>query len=179
MITTSLTLTPPQLSNTDDTKSLTANVVYLWFGGHNDGVMPFSVIVGGVLSITVMACVAVDVLPAPSVAVQVMVVVPTGNVFPDGERVMVTVPQLSVAVAVPGSTTVSHVVAFGPVYAVIAGGTKVNVGGVVSTTVSVMSLLLVLPAPLLLLEPSLAVMWTVWAPRPTTVPGAGSWVTAT
>src|SRR5215831_11015919 len=98
---------------------------------------------GGVLSITVTVCVAVVELPEPSVAVQVMVVVPTGKVFPDGERLTDT-EQLSLAVAVPGSTTVSQVVAPGPVYAVtFAGG--VMVGGVLSTTVNVMVFSVTLP----------------------------------
>src|ERR1043165_5777238 len=50
-------------------------------------------------------------------------------------------------------------------------------GGVVSLTVNVVVTVAVLPAPLLLLEPSLAVSVMVCEPRPTTVPGAGSWVT--
>ncbi len=71
--------------------------------------------VGGVLSITVTVWVAVELLPAASVAVQVTVVVPTENVLPDGLRLMDGVPQLSVAVAVPGLTCVSQLVAPGPV----------------------------------------------------------------
>src|SRR5262245_935829 len=96
-------------------------------------------ITGGVLSITVTVCVAVVKLPAPSVAFHVTVVFPTGKVLPDGVRVMVTGPQLSVAVAIPSVallTTVSQVVAPGPVYAVTVEGTNVNVGGVVSLTVN-------------------------------------------
>ncbi len=56
-----------------------------------------------------------------------------------------------------------------------AGG--VMVGAVVSLTVNVVVTVAVLPAPLLLLEPSLAVSVMVCEPRPTTVPGAGSCVT--
>src|SRR5205807_52304 len=118
--------------------------------------------VGGVVSLTVTVCVAVAVLPAASVAVQVTVVSPTANVLPDGLRVTVTPPaQLSLAVAVPSLallTTVSQEVAPGPVLAVTAPGTDVNVGGVVSLTVNVMSFSDVLPAPRLLLDPSFAVM---------------------
>src|SRR5438105_15841715 len=51
-----------------------------------------ALIVGFVSSTTVTSCVAVAVWPAASVAVQVTVVVPTGKVFPDGERVIVPVP---------------------------------------------------------------------------------------
>ncbi len=72
---------------------------------------------GGVLSTTVTACVAVAVLPAGSVAVQVTVVVPTGKVFPVGERVTVT-EQLSLAMGAPSAaslTTVPQLVAPGPV----------------------------------------------------------------
>src|SRR5689334_13826245 len=111
---------------------------------------------GGVLSMTVTVWVAVVVLFAPSVAVQVIVVVPTGKVFPDGLRVMVTDPQLSLPVAVPGSTTVSHVVAPAPVYAVTGPG-GVMLGGVVSTTVNVTATVVLLPAPPLLSDWSLAV----------------------
>ena len=52
-------------------------------------------ITGGVLSTTVTVCVAVAVLPAQSVAVQVTVVVPTGKVLPEGLRDTVTPAQLS------------------------------------------------------------------------------------
>ena len=67
---------------------------------------------------TVTVCVAVAVLPAASVAVQVTVVSPTANVLPDGLRVTVTPAQLSLAVAVPSVallTTVSQEVAPAPV----------------------------------------------------------------
>ena len=133
-------------------------------------------IVGGVLSTTVTICVAVELLPATSVAVQVIVVLPTGNVLPDGLRVIVTAEQLSVAVAMPGSTVVSQVVAPEPVYAVTAAGTSVNVGPVESTTVNTTVVVAVLPAPLLLLEPSFAVSVIVCGPNPTNVPTAGLWV---
>src|SRR5438128_9750456 len=78
--------------------------------------------------------------------------------------------QLSVAVAVPGFTTALQVP--GSVETVWDAG-QVIVGGVVSLTVKVTSLVEVLPAPLLLLEPSFAVMCTVCGPRPTRVPAAG------
>jgi hypothetical protein len=76
------------------------------------------------------------------------------------------VSQLSVAVAVPGLTVAEHVP--GAVFVVMFAG-HVIAGAVVSLTVNVTSL----EEPLLLLEPSVASMWTVCAPGPTTVPAAG------
>jgi hypothetical protein len=58
-------------------------------------------IVGGVVSTTITWNEAVDVLPLVSVAVQVTVVVPSGNVDPDaGVQLNVATATLSVAVAV-------------------------------------------------------------------------------
>ncbi len=51
---------------------------------------------------------------------------------------------------------------------------QVIVGAVVSLTVNVVVAVEVLPAPLLLLEPSFAVRVIVCCPSPTRVPGAGS-----
>ena len=62
--------------------------------------------------------------------------------------------QLSVAVAVPGLTVAEHEP--GSLLVVMLAG-QVITGGVVSLTVNVMSFVVVLPAPLLLLEPSFAV----------------------
>jgi hypothetical protein len=53
---------------------------------------------------------------------------------------------------------------------------QVIIGDVVSLTVTVNCAVAVLPAPLLLLEPSFAVSVIVCAPSPTNVPGAGLWV---
>src|SRR6266568_1370898 len=109
-----------------------------------------------------------------------MVVVPFGYGALNGWlslRVPTTVgllSQLSVAVAVPGFTTAEHIP--GSVLVVMLAG-QLIIGGVVSTTVNVMSLVVVLPAPPLLLEPSFAVRWIVCGPRPTNVPAAGSCVT--
>ena len=80
------------------------------------------------------------------------------------------VSQLSVAVAVPGLTVAEHDP--GSLLVVMLPG-QLIVGAVVSLTVNVTSLVEVLPAPLLLLELSFAVMWTVCAPGPTIVPAAG------
>src|SRR5438270_9321401 len=94
---------------------------------------------GGVLSVTVTVCVAIAVLPAQSVAVQVIVVVPTENVLPDGLRETVTPAQLSFADAVPIVallTTVSQEVAPAPVLALTFAG-AVMVGRVLSVTVIV------------------------------------------
>ena len=54
--------------------------------------------------VTVTICVPVAVFPAASVAVKVMVVLPSGKMFPDGTPVRTIVaaePELSVALAVP------------------------------------------------------------------------------
>jgi hypothetical protein len=60
-----------------------------------------TVIVGGVVSWTVMWKDAVEVFPAASLAVQVTVVVPSGNVEPDaGVHENEVTATLSVAVAV-------------------------------------------------------------------------------
>lgn len=71
------------------------------------------VIVGGVLSLTVTVCRHDPVLPAASVAVQVIVVVPTGYGAVNAALSLrcpagVTDEQLSVAVAVPGFTEALH-----------------------------------------------------------------------
>jgi hypothetical protein len=68
-----------------------------------------NVIVGGSSSLTVMVCVQLEWLPEGSVAVHVIVVVPSGYGSVKGcpsLRLAVTValPQLSEAVAVPGLT---------------------------------------------------------------------------
>src|ERR1051325_316713 len=57
----------------------------------------------GADAVTVTNCVPLDWLLLASVAVQVMVVLPRGKMFPAGTplRVMVAQPQLSVAVAAP------------------------------------------------------------------------------
>ena len=69
------------------------------------------VIVGFSLSTTITSRLQVELLPALSVAVQVMVVVPTGNgSVNDRLGVATTVPsQLSVAVATPGDTLAAQV----------------------------------------------------------------------
>jgi hypothetical protein len=140
------------------------------------------VIVGFSLSVTITCWSHDELLPALSVAVHVMVVLPTGNGSVIGLLSLrlgtgVTVPsQLSVAVATPGDTLALQVPGmFGNE---ISAG-QVIVGAVVSFTVKVVVAVDVLPAPLLLLEPSFAVSVMVCCPRPTIVPGAGSCVTVT
>jgi hypothetical protein len=64
------------------------------------------------------------------------------------------VSQLSVAVAVPGLTVAKHWPAS---LLVVTFAGQLIAGGVWSATVNVIVLLVVLPAPLLLLEPSFAV----------------------
>src|SRR6266496_698690 len=105
-----------------------------------------------------------------------MVVVPTGYGAFNGWlslRVPLMVgllSQLSVAVAVPTLTTAEHRPA-SLVVVMLAG--QLIIGAVVSLTVNVMCAVAVLPAPLLLLEPSLAVSVMSCGPSPTRVPGAG------
>ena len=84
-------------------------------------------------------------LPEPSVAVQLTVVVPTGNVLPDaGTQDGVRVP-LTVSVA----ETPEYVTAAppGPVASSVIGPGTVSTGGVVSCTVTLNELLPVFPAP--------------------------------
>ena len=99
-------------------------------------------ITGAVLSTTVTVCAAVVVWLKASVAEYVIVVVPTGKLFPDGTpvRVVESAPwQLSFALAVPrvaSLTTAPQDAAPEPVLTVtFAGG--VTVGAVVSTTLTV------------------------------------------
>src|SRR5260370_11446865 len=61
---------------------------------------------GGWLSVTTTSCGQVAVLPRESVAVQMTVLVPTGNIA-GALLVTVTAPQLSEAVGVPSVTLVA------------------------------------------------------------------------
>src|SRR5260370_6152109 len=61
---------------------------------------------GGWLSVTITSCGQVAVLPCESVAVQITVLVPRGNIA-GALLVRVTAPQLSVAVGVPSVTLVA------------------------------------------------------------------------
>src|SRR6266850_930161 len=89
------------------------------------------VITGCSWSVTFTVCAAVEVFPWMSVTVQVIVVVPTGNVFPVGTPVRVTVnEQLSCAVGLPSvassikspqSVAPAPVFSVSPVGAVIVG----------------------------------------------------------
>ena len=82
---------------------------------------------GAVVSATVMVCVAVPMLPAASVALQVTSVAPIGN-GPVMSGVGVSGPStLSSAVAVPSETGV-----VGPVASVLISAGGVTTGGVVS-----------------------------------------------
>jgi hypothetical protein len=90
---------------------------------------PFAQELGPPAHVILTVCVAVDVLPAASLAVQVTVVMPIGKVA-GALFVTVTVPgQRSVAVAVPMLGVVPSTAVTGP-------GTNVNVGGVLSWTVT-------------------------------------------
>jgi hypothetical protein len=91
---------------------------------------PGTVSVGGVVSRTLIVKEPGDVLPAQSVAVQLTVVVPRGNVDPDGgvQPTEGLGSRLSVAVAVKVTTAPE-----GPVASTILFDGTVRFGGVVST----------------------------------------------
>ena len=83
--------------------------------------------------------------------------------------------QLSVAVAVPVVTCAAQIP--GSVGTLRMDAGQVITGAVVSLTVNVTWIVVVLPAPLLLLEPSFAESVMVCGPSPTGVPAAGLCVT--
>jgi len=96
---------------------------------------------GGVVSTTVIVATHELVLPAPSVAVYVSGLMPNGYVAaPDGP-VTVTGPTTSDAVAAPGATDAPS----GDVASAVIGAGHVMEGGVVSTTVIVVTQELLLP----------------------------------
>jgi hypothetical protein len=125
-----------------------------------------TVIVGLVVSCTVTWNEADVVLPAASLAVQVTVVVPIGNVEPlAGVHEKLVTPTSSVAVA-EYVTTVPP----GPAASTVMSDGTVTTGGVVSTvwlTVTLNEAVLELPAA------SLAEQWTVVVPSGNVEPLAG------
>jgi hypothetical protein len=112
--------------------------------------------VGAVLSFTVTVCEQVAVLPLPSVAVHITVVVPTGNEL-GALLLMLTGVQLllSLAVALPNATVAVQaelaVVVMGPGHAMV--------GSVTSLTSTIKLQVAVFP------EPSVAVYVTVVEPK--------------
>src|SRR4029079_587700 len=96
---------------------------------------------GAVLSVTVIVCDAVAVLPHASVAINVLVRVYSLAQVPGAEAsllVMLTVPHASLAVGVPNDGVSGHSM-------VAATGTEVNTGAVLSVTVIVCDAVAVLP----------------------------------
>src|SRR2546425_6006754 len=87
---------------------------------------------GGVVSTTVSTALQELVLPDPSLAVYVTVVVPSGN-EPAPGPLTVTPGQLSLAVAAGGVTNALRL----PVHSAVVAAGQVIVGAVVSTTVTV------------------------------------------
>src|SRR4051794_10523271 len=87
---------------------------------------------------TVTVCVAVETLPAASVAVYVIVVVPTGKTLPAGTpvRTIVTDPALSVADALPSSASVTTIEVTPVATCRITAGGTIRTGFSVSTTVT-------------------------------------------
>ena len=108
--------------------------------------------------------------PCASVAVQVTVVAPKGNVLPEaGLQLTATLPStMSTALAVKVTTAPAALVAS----TVILAGTM-SIGGVVSRTVTVKLPWAVLPCA------SVAVQFTVVAPMAKVLPEAGVELTAT
>src|SRR5258708_11428962 len=100
-----VTVTAPQLSETVGVLKVTlvaphrpAEATTVTSAGH--------VIEGGWLSVTITSCGQVAVLPCESVAVQITVFVPTGNIA-GALLVTVTAPQLSETVGVLKATLVA------------------------------------------------------------------------
>ena len=101
---------------------------------HSTVISDGGIMVGSILSTTVTVCVAVAVLPEPSVTVHVTVVSPSGKLFGASFVVEATL-QLSSVVSLPSVTPVaSHVPA--STFTVTAAG-AVIVGSILSTTVTV------------------------------------------
>ena len=123
--------------------------------------------VGGVVSATVTVKLALALLPEPSVAVQMTVVVPTGNELPEGgTHVGVRLP-LAVSVALAVNVTWAPP---GPVAGTLIGPGTLRTGGVVSWTVTGNELLPVFPWL------SVAVHVTVVVPSWNVLPDAGAHV---
>src|SRR5437762_2280953 len=126
---------------------------------------------GGVTSLIVKVVVQVEVFPAASCAVIVIVwaPVPLNEVPASGLCVKVidaATVQLSVAAAAPVKLGTSAAQLASP-FALCPGGHVVMLGGVVSFTVNVVVHVEVFPAA------SCAVIVTVVGPRPTSVPAVG------
>jgi uncharacterized membrane protein len=107
------------------------------------------------LSFTVTVCVAVDVLPDPSVTVHVTVVVPNGNVA-GALFVTLATEQLSDVTGLPNVANVAEQELFA--FTVMLAGTTI-VGAVLSFTVTVCVAVAVLP------DPSVTVHVTVVVPN--------------
>jgi len=129
------------------------------------GLVTLMVTTGGVVSWTSTVVVPVPVLPAPSVAEQVMVVLPSAKVLPEeGEQLGVSEPDtVSVAAAVKVTTA-----PLGPVASIGLGALMVTAGGVVSVTLTVKLAFATLPFV------SVAVQATVVRPRGKGIPDAGA-----
>src|SRR6476646_9110593 len=122
--------------------SLAVGVPKLGVKGHSmEAAAGTEVNSGAVLSVTVIVCQAVAVLPQASVAINVLVRVYSLAQVPGAEAsllVMLTVPHASLAVGVPKDGVSGHSM-------VAATGTEVNTGAVLSVTVIVCEAVAVLP----------------------------------
>jgi hypothetical protein len=115
-----------------------------------------AVIVGFWLSVTVTSCVAVAVLPDPSVTVHVTVVAPRGNVA-GASFIVVATEQLSAVVGVPSATPEAVQIPASALTETADGA--VIVGFWLSVTVTICVAVAVFP------EPSVTVQVTVVAPN--------------
>jgi hypothetical protein len=129
-----------------------------------DGLALAPVIAGGCASITVTVKLQLAWLCAPSAAVQVTVVVPTGKIDPEaGEQLESTTAQLSLVIGWNVTTAEQEPASL--FWIILAG--QVIVGGVVSTTVKVVVQVAALFAA------SFTVTVIVVTPGPTSVPATG------
>jgi len=129
------------------------------------GLMAGTVTTGAVVSWTTTVAMAEPTLPAVSVAVQVMAVLPSAKVLPEeGEQLGVSEPDtVSAAVAVKLTKA-----PLGPVASTTLGAVMVTTGDVVSVTVTVKLAFAALPCV------SVAVQATVVRPRGKVLPDAGA-----
>ena len=145
----------PQLSAVVGVPSVTPNALHDEFA--LTVTLAGAVIVGFCVSLTVTVKLAVVAFPAPSVAVYVTVVVPSGKVAPELCVLVKTTPaQLSLAVGAVQVTTPLHEPTAFPI--TIFAGIPAIVGLVLSITVTTCVAVAILPAP------SVAVQITVVLP---------------
>jgi hypothetical protein len=126
---------------------------------------------GGVVSRTVTVKLSLALFPEPSVAVQLTVVVPSGNVLPDPWLQEGVRPPLTVSEAeTPEKPTLAP---DGPVASAVFAPGTVMLGGVVSFTLTLADAVLVSPVLV-----SVAVQETEVVPSGKVLPGGGEQTTS-